>query len=374
MINRKRVLDEFMELVAVPSSSRKERAVADVLKQKLSAAGLHVWEDGVGPLIGGDAGNVMAKLKGNVPSAPSLLLSAHMDCVEPCSGIRPQLKDGIITSSGDTILGSDCKSGIVPILEAMRVLQEQNLPHGDIIIALTVAEEGGLHGAKNMEPAAVKADLGYALDGGGAPGAITVAAPGQNRLVIKIHGKTAHAGLAPEEGVNAIVVAGKALALIPQGRIDEETTCNVGVIKGGVATNIVPDLVEITSETRSRNPEKLKKLTNEIVSTFERVVAAEGAQCEIKVEEMYQSYTLPVDSCVVSVAVEAGKAAGLNVRTEGSGGGSDSNFFNRYGVPCAVLSTGMAKVHTKEEYIKEEDLYLTTEWTMEIIRAVGKLQ
>lgn len=374
MMNRKRVLDEFMELVAVPSSTRKERAIADVLKKKLTEAGLQVWEDEVGPMIGGDAGNVMAKLAGNVPGAPRLLLSAHMDCVEPCSGIRPQYKDGIVTSAGDTILGSDCKSGIVPILEALRVVGEKSLPHGDIIVALTVAEEGGLHGAKNMDPKALAADFGYALDGGGAPGAVTVAAPGQNRIAITIHGKTAHAGLAPEEGLNAIVVAGKALAAVPQGRIDFETTCNVGLIKGGVATNIVPDLVEITSEARSRNPEKLKKLTNEIVSTIEDVVKKEGGRCEIATTEMYQSYVLAEESQVVSIAVAAAKSVGLDARTEGSGGGSDSNFFNRFGVPCAVLSTGMCKVHTKEEFIKEEDLYLTTEWTLAIIQAVAKIK
>lgn len=144
MIVKERVLQEFMELVAIPSSTRAERQIADALTKKLLAIGLQVEEDNVGEKIGGTAGNLIARLPGNVPGAPCIMLSAHMDCVEPCNGIRPQYKDGIITSAGDTILGSDCKSGIVPILEALRRLQEEKLQHGEILVVFTVAEEGGL--------------------------------------------------------------------------------------------------------------------------------------------------------------------------------------------------------------------------------------
>lgn len=373
MIHRERILQEFMELVTITSSSRQEREIADVLKRKLTEAGLLVEEDGVGEKIGGNAGNLIARLPGNVAGAPCLMLSAHMDSVEPCAGIRPQLKDGVITSAGDTILGSDCKSGIVPILESLRQIREQNLPHGEILVVLTVSEEGGLHGARNIDPAKIAADFGYALDGGGAPGIVTSMAPGQNRIEIVVHGKTAHAGLAPEEGLNAIVLAGRALAEIPQGRIDFETTCNVGLIKGGVATNIVPDRVEITAESRSRNLNKLAQLTDEITGTLTRVVERGGGKAEIVVKKTYDPFVLADDSPVVKIAVAAAEALGLASRVEGTGGGSDANFFNIYGVPCAILGTGMSKVHTKEEYIREEDLYRTTEWTLEIIRATIKL-
>lgn len=373
MINRERVFQEFMALVSITSSSRGERNIADVLKQKLTLAGMQVEEDLVGEKIGGNAGNLIARLPGNVAGAPCVMLSAHMDSVEPCAGIKPQLKDGVITSSGDTILGSDCKSGIVPILEALRQLQEKKLPHGEIIVVFTVAEEGGLHGAKNIDPLKISADFGYALDGGGAPGVVTNMAPGQNRIEVVIHGKTAHAGLAPEEGLNAIVLAGRALAEIPQGRIDFETTCNVGLIKGGTATNIVPDRVEITAESRSRNMEKLAKLTEEITGAFSRVVAAGGGKSEFSITKMYDPFVLPEDSVVITTALKAAETIGLSTRLEGTGGGSDANFFNIYNVPCAILGTGMSKVHTLEEFIKEEDLYRTTEWTLAIIRDVAKL-
>ncbi len=368
MINRERTLKEFMELVAITSPSRGEREIADVLKRKLAEAGMQVEEDAVGEKIGGNAGNLIARLPGNVPGAPCIMLSAHMDSVEPCAGIRPQLKDGVITSAGDTILGSDCKSGIVPILEAVRRLQEENLAHGEILVVLTVSEEGGIHGARNIDPKKIRADFGYALDGGSAPGVVTKMAPGQNRIEIVVHGKTAHAGLAPEEGINAIVLAGRALSAVPQGRMDFETTCNMGLIKGGTATNIVADRVEITAEARSRNMDKLGKVTGEITDVFSRIVAEGGGKTEISVKKMYEPFVLAEDSCVINRAISAAKELGLETRIEATGGGSDANFFNLYGIPSAVLGTGMSKVHTKEEFILEEDLYLAAEWTLALIR------
>ncbi len=370
MINRERVLKEFMELVAITSPSRGEREIADVLKMKLAEAGLRVEEDNTGAKISGNAGNLIARLPGNIPGAPCILLSAHMDSVEPCAGILPQLKDGVITSAGDTILGSDCKSGIVPILEAMRIIQERALPHGEIVVALTVAEEGGLNGAKNIDPQKIRADFGYALDGGENPGVVTSMAPGQNHIKVVVKGKTAHAGLAPEDGINAIILAGKALASVPQGRIDFETTCNVGLIKGGTATNIVPDWVEIIAEARSRNMGKLEKLTSEITGVFTGIITKEGGQAETTVTKMYEPFVLAEDSPVIQTAVRAAKSVGLKTQISATGGGSDANFFNRYGIPVAILGTGMSKVHTKEEFILEEHLYLTAEWTIAVIQAV----
>jgi tripeptide aminopeptidase len=373
MMNKKRVVNEFMELVAISAATRSEHDLADVLKRKLIEIGLTVEEDATGEKIGGNAGNLIARLPGNINGTPSIMLNAHMDSVEPGSGIRPQLKDGVITSAGDTILGSDCKSGIVPILEALRQLREENLPHGEIVVLFTVAEEGGLHGAKNVDPEKIRTDFAYSMDGGGAPGGIVTMAPGQNQIEIAIYGKTAHAGLAPEEGINAIVLAGKALAEVPQGRIDFETTCNIGLIRGGGASNIVPDRVEILAEARSRNMDKLAKLTAEITGVFERIAAAGGGRSDIAVKKVYDPFVLTEKSPVIATAIEAVKSVGLELRLEGTGGGSDANFFNKYGIPCAVLSTGMAKVHTTEEFILEDHLYQTTALTLALIQHTAKL-
>ena len=373
MVNKERVLNEFFELVRITCKTKAEREVADVLKNKIASYGweIAISEDSVGQKIGGNCGNVFFFVKGNVPGAPALLLSAHLDCVEPSAGVEPVLKDGVITSAGKTILGGDDKAGVVAIMEALRVIHEQNIPHGDIQVVFTVAEEGGVNGSKNMDPSLLKADFGFALDSSGIPGKIITEAPGQNKIEVIVHGKTAHAGLAPEEGINAIMVAGKALAELKQGRIDAETTANVGMIKGGVATNIVPDTAEIICEARSRDMMKLEAQTKSMVETFERVAAANNAKAEVSVKKAYGPFVLANDSLPVKTAAKAAEAIGLKASTEATGGGSDANFFNTYGVPTAVLAVGMSKVHTTDEYIKEEHLYQTAEWMVSIIKTAS---
>jgi len=374
VVNKARVLAEFLELVQIKSSSRQEREIADALTKKLLDIGLEVVEDTAGQKIGGNAGNLIGYLKGTVANAPVMLLSAHMDSVEPCAGIQPQLKDGIITSAGDTILGSDDKSGVVGILEALRVIKEANIPHGDIQVVFTVSEEIGLSGSRNIDRHLLKADFGYVLDASGSPGNIIIKAPGQNCIEIGVHGKKAHAGLAPEEGINAIILAGKALAELKQGRIDEETTANVGIINGGQATNIVPDFVSVICEARSRDNAKLEAQTKLMCETFERVVTGNGGKVTINVTRAYDPYTLADDDPVVVLACEAANSVGLEPVLGSTGGGSDANFFNKYGVPVAVLGTGMSKVHTTEEFIKEEDLYKLAEWITAIIKTAGQTE
>lgn len=371
MVNKERVLKEFFELVQVPCSTKNERQIADILKGKLADLGLEVSEDKVGEKIGGNAGNVFGYLKGNV-QAPRLMFSAHMDCVEPCTGVKPQLKDGIITSDGTTILGADDKAGVVGILEAVRQIKEQNLQHGDIQVIFTVAEEGGINGSKNMDPQDLKADFGYVLDSSGVPGEIITMAPGQYKITTLVKGKTAHAGLAPENGINAITLACKAFADVSQGRIDEETTANVGLISGGSATNVVPDEVKVVSEARSRNADKLEAQVKKMVKHIESAIKANGGQAEITVAKAYDPYVLDENSDVVKIAKQAVEAIGLKVVTKGTGGGADANFYNAYGLPSAVLAIGMTKVHTKEEYIKEAHLYDTANVVLSIIKTVIK--
>lgn len=374
MINKDRILAEFCELVRLKCSTRAEREVGDAVKAKLAAAGLSVTEDDVAAKIGGNCGNIIGYLPGNIPGAPTVMLSAHIDCVEPCTGIEPLVEDGIITSRGATVLGADDKAGVVATLEALRVVREQGSPHGGIQVVFTVSEEGGLNGSKNMDKSLLKADFGYVLDSGGAPGRIINAAPGQNSIKVTVRGKTAHAGVAPEEGLNAIVVAGKAIAQIKQGRLDFETTANIGTIKGGTATNIVPDLVEIACEARSRNPEKLANQTRHMVETFEQVAAANGAQAKVTVNKAYDPYVLAADSPVVALVRQAAESIGLPVSLEATGGGSDANFFNTYGVPSAVLAVGMSKVHTTEEYIKVADLNGSAELVLAIIATAAGMK
>jgi len=373
MINRERVLAEFMELIKITCISKQEREVGDLMIARLQELGGTVVEDVKSrEALGGNCGNLVATFKGNVEKAPTIMLTAHLDCVVPCANIKPQIKDGIITSDGTTILGGDCKAGIVPILETLRVLKEDKLPHGDIQVVFSVCEELGLAGSKNMDQSLLHADFGFTLDSSGRPGKIIDMAPGQNKINVKVYGKTAHAGLAPEKGINAIKLAAQILTYVPQGRIDEETTCNIGLISGGRATNIVPDMVEINGECRSRNQGKMEQLTQEIVDAYKAGAEEAGAKIDIEVLSSYNPYVLSHNSTAMIVAKKAAENIGLVPDITGTGGGSDANHFNEYGISCTVLGVGMTNCHTCEECIIEEDLYKTAEWVLEMVKVTAE--
>lgn len=357
-VNKERMLAEFKEVVAVPCHSLQERPVFELLRGKLEVLGFTVEEDDAGEKLGGNCGNLWAFLPGNKAGATSVLFSAHMDGCEPCGGTTVVQKDGYLYSDGTTILGGDDKSGVVGILEGVRMLVEENAEHGDIQILFTIAEEGGVNGSRCMDRSKLKAEVAYALDGEGAPGEVVIGAPGQYKWKISVHGKTAHGGVEPEKGINAIMIAAKALAEVERyGRIDEETTCNVGIIGGGVATNVVPDLVVIEGDVRSRNNEKLEAVREELVSTICNAVEKFGGKVTAEVEHKYSGFFIDTNSTVVKLAERACELYDLPLDITQTGGGSDANFFNTYGVPCVILGTGMKNVHTVDEFLKEEDLY-----------------
>ncbi len=373
VLNKDRIFEEFKELVAIPCHSTKERQIFEVVKAKLEALGFNVEEDDAASKLDSECGNMWAFLPGNKAGATKVLLSGHLDGVEPCGGTTVVRKDGILYSDGTTILGSDDKSGVVAILEGVRMILEENAEHGDIQVLLTIAEEGGVNGSRCMDKSKLNADVGYALDSEGAPGEIIVGAPGQYKYSIKVIGKTAHGGMEPEKGINSVMVAAKALAEVKRyGRIDEETTANIGIINGGIATNIVPALVEIQGDARSRNSEKLIAIRDEIVNTICTAVEKQGAKAEADVVLKYNSFLVDENSKVVELAKDACAQFGFEPNVGLTGGGSDANFINAYGVPCVILGTGMSNVHTVDEYIKEEDLYNSALMVYGILKAAAK--
>lgn len=373
VLNKDRIFEEFKELVAIPCHSTKERQIFEVVKAKLEALGFNVEEDDAASKLDSECGNMWAFLPGNKAGATKVLLSGHLDGVEPCGGTTVVRKDGILYSDGTTILGSDDKSGVVAILEGVRMILEENAEHGDIQVLLTIAEEGGVNGSRCMDKSKLNADVGYALDSEGAPGEIIVGAPGQYKYSIKVIGKTAHGGMEPEKGINSVMVAAKALAEVKRyGRIDEETTANIGIINGGIATNIVPALVEIQGDARSRNSEKLIAIRDEIVNTICTAVEKQGAKAEADVVLKYNSFLVDENSKVVELAKDACTQFGFEPNVGLTGGGSDANFINAYGVPCVILGTGMSNVHTVDEYIKEEDLYNSALMVYGILKAAAK--
>jgi tripeptide aminopeptidase len=286
LVNRDRIVRDFMALVRIDSESGKEGAVRDFLCSRLQGMGMEVYEDEAGKALEGESGNLFAWKDGKVPG-PSIFLSAHMDTVVPGKGVEPLLDDGVIRSAGDTILGGDDKAGIAAILEALQVIKERNLSHPPLEVIFTVSEEQGLMGSKHLDFSRVRSKLGYVLDSGGDAGNIIIKAPTQNEFVLTVIGKAAHAGINPEEGLNAISLAAYAINHLDIGRIDEETTCNLGTIHGGRARNIVADRVEVKGEARSLSPAKLDALTNEIVTTFRQKVEEKGGRCEVEVVHLY---------------------------------------------------------------------------------------
>ena len=373
MIDEKRVLAEFLELVQIRCSTGDERQVADLLTRRLTALGGTVREDKAGEKLGGNAGNLVADFPGTI-EAPTIMLTAHMDCVEPCEGVKPVVEDGIIRSDGNTILGGDDKAGVTAILETLRQLQEKSIPHGPLQVVFTVAEENGVHGSQNLDQSLLQADFGFTLDTHNHPGGITFMAPGKNQIKIHIEGKASHAGVNPEDGLNAICAAGRLIADAPQGRIDEETTCNLGRIVGGSATNVVAETCDIFYESRSRDKAKLDKLTKEICDHFTRGAKETGCRITAEINPDYGPYLLDKTSPAIVTATRAAESLGLTVTLEESGGGSDANHFNTYGIPTAVLSVGMEKAHTKEEYIEVQDLYNAARWALAIVKEAAKIR
>jgi len=370
MVNEKRLIESFMELVKIDSVSGEEKEIADFLVKKLKDLGLEVIIDQAGEKAKSNSGNIIARFKGNIKEATPIMFSAHMDTVVPGKNINPLLKGEKIVSSGKTILGADDKAAIAALLEVLHIIKKNNISCGDIEIVFSICEEIGLKGAKNLDISELKSQIGFVLDAGGRVGKIITTAPSQNSLEITIYGKAAHAGSNPEEGINAIQVAGFALSRMKLGRIDEETTANIGIISGGKATNIVPDKVTLKGEVRSRNEEKLEKYTEQLKKITEDTAQEFSAKAEVKINKEYYCYNLSTDDRVVKIAMKAAKDMGLQPELCPSGGGSDTNVFNKKGFPSIDLAIGMEKVHTVDEYILVKNLKNTVEYVLSIINTV----
>jgi len=348
MINESRLVQTFLDLVVIDSPSGQERAVADELVRRFTALGGAVTRDA--------HHNLIARWPAARSQGDWLMLSAHMDTVGTDVGIKPQIRDGVIYSDGTTILGGDDKSGVAVILEVIESLREDDATHPPLEAVITVSEELGLVGAKLLDKSQLRSRQGYILDAGGPLSDLVVSAPSQDKLHVTVHGRKAHAGAAPEKGINAIRVASEAIAAMPLGRIDEETTANIGVIHGGTATNIVPDEVEVRGEARSRNNEKLAQQTAAMIAAFEDAAERHAAHVQVKLERSYNAYALTAETPVVAQAMAALREWGVTPALKASGGGTDGNIYAEHGTYCAIISSGMEDVHTSNEHIAIADM------------------
>ena len=380
MINIKRLTDTFKNLVKIDSVSKEEGVIAGKIMKMIGHMGATTVIDDAGKKTGSNTGNLVARFPGN-KDAPPILLSAHMDTVEPGRGVLPVLKNGIFRSDGTTILGADDKSAIAIILEALNVIKEKNIRCGPVEVIFTICEEIGLLGSKNFNYDLVTAKCGYVLDSTETEGIVT-RAPATNRLEFTIKGKDSHAGAFPEKGINAIWLAGKAIAGIELGRIDEETTCNLGMINGGIATNIVPDLVSVKGEVRSHSRKKLDYITNKMALSFQSVVdnyknflvKESLPRLESRIDLDFPELNIPHAHPVVTLALQASENIGMKMVPKKTGGGSDANIFFENGIITGVLGTGMRHVHTLRESIRIEDMVSSTALLVEILKLHSKVQ
>lgn len=366
------IVEYFVTLAKIDSESKDERAMADKLKQDLLTLGAEVFEDDIHLQTGGNTGNIYAFFKGNTNQKP-ILFCSHIDTVKPGLGIKAHVEGDRIVSDGSTVLGADDKSGVAEIICGIEAILNSGHAHAPIEVLFTVCEEIGLLGAKYFDKSKLKSALGYALDTQDI-GDIVIGAPSQNSISISVFGKEAHAGVEPEKGINAIRVASEAIAAMPLGRIDFETTSNMGVISGGVATNIIPNKIEIKGEARSHNPLKLDQVCKDITQALEHSVNKHQnpygkASYTIEIHREYDAFYIAEDDAPVALAKKAMHKLQIDPNIHKGGGGSDANILNAGGVPVAILGTGMHAYHTVNEYIETKDLILGAKLVEELIRS-----
>jgi tripeptide aminopeptidase len=350
-----RVLATFLELVAIDSPSGSEAAVGRRLGELFAATGMTVRFDDAHERTDSECGNLIADLPATA-SGRTVVFSSHMDTVEPGRGIVPVVENGTVTSRGETILGADAKAGLAAIIECVRVLGEADVPHPAVRVLVTVGEEMGLQGAKALSEADCAGDMCLVLDADGAPGGIVTAAPTHFTFKASFAGRSAHAGVEPEKGASAVEAACRAVAAMRLGRLDDDTTANIGAIKGGGATNVVAASCELTGECRSLDADAAETVRTEMDAALRAAADQAGATVRVSWTKEYWGFRFPADDPLVAIVEEACVAAGVTPFRFRTGGGSDANVLASKGLPSLVLSSGMRDVHSTKESLRVADL------------------
>ena len=346
MPDRQRLTQTLIDLIKIDSPTGEEDAIDAHLSGRLTGMGASVAHDAYGNLIATFAGTGGGN--GHTPR----MLSAHMDTVEPGRGIKPVLDaDGeILRSDGTTILGGDCKAGLAIVMEGLTSAIENGGPNLPVQVVFSRAEEGGLNGARNLDFSLVKAKTGIVFDGEGPVSRVCVGAPAQNIVQANIIGVAAHAGLEPENGVSALLIAAQILTRLPLGRIDHETTSNIGFLQGGLKRNIVPETAYLDGELRSRNQAKLENYTTEFRRAFDQIAAwYPGATIDLNIWNQYRAYDVHQEHPALTDIAGAVASVGLTPTMETTGGGSDANVFFEHGIAALPVGIGVRDFHTTRE-------------------------
>lgn len=349
------VLELFTELASLPSPPGDERAVADVVARYLRDLGLTVEEDDAGAKVGSTIGNLYCRLEGSRGGTP-VFLCAHLDTVPPTGPIEPVVEDGFVRNAAGTILGADNKSAVAVMLEATRRVLVENRPHAGVELLFTPKEEVGLLGAAAFDHSRLAARLGYVYDQAAPIGDVILGAPYSHSMEVRFHGRASHSGMYPEDGRSSIAAAAKAIADLRLGRIDEETTANVGTIHGGTAGNIIPEWCTFLAEARSHDERKLGEVVQEMLDAISFAAGIEDCEVETEVHKSYRGYRFKQDDDVVRIAHSALERSGFTPSYGLSGGAADANVFNEHGLQCLNLANGMEDIHTPDERIAVDDL------------------
>jgi tripeptide aminopeptidase len=361
------VVEFFTELAAISSPPGEERPVADRVSVYLRELGLGVEEDDAGPAIDATAGNLLARLEPTADEGVPIFLCAHLDTVVPEGPIEPVLDDGVVRNAAGTILGADNKAAVAAMLEAAARVGEEGRRHAGVELLFTPKEEVGLLGAKAFDHRRLQARLGFVYDQASPIGDVVLGAPTQRSLLVRFHGRAAHSGMYPEEGRSAIAAAARAIADLRLGRIDAETTANVGVIRGGTARNIVPEWCAFELEIRAHDERRGADLVQEALDTITFAAAAGECEVDTQLEESYRGYRFRRDDRPVRLAARALERCGVEPRYVLTGGGADANVFNAAGLECVNLANGMVDIHTPDEHIAVEDLERMVDVTLALV-------
>jgi tripeptide aminopeptidase len=366
-----RVLDLFCELAAIPSPSGHESAVAERCAAEVHDLGLEATFDDTGAAIDSDCGNLYARLDPTAPGIP-IMFCAHFDTVVPVGPIEPRVEDGVVRNAAGTILGADNKAAIAAMIEGVRRVLDDGMAHAGIELVLTTREETGCQGVAAFDAAQLRAEAGFVYDHQAPIGDVVIAAPYQRSINVVFRGRSAHAGINPEDGRSAVQAAARAVADLRLGRLDDETTANVGVIGGGTARNVVPDTCQVIAEARSRDQAKLGALVQEMVDAFAFAASVSDCDVETELSELYQGYRLGEDDPALRLAVAGLERAGFTPRRVEVGGGADANVFNARGLPCVVLANGMAAIHSPDEHIAVRDLESMVDVTVALVESARR--
>ncbi len=371
-LETRRLNETFATLCAVPSPSRSEGAVAAYVRGELEQIGVEVVEDNAAVLIGGQSGNLLARIGDR--GGQSVLFCAHLDTVPHEGAVVPVIVDGGWESQGETILGADNKAAVAVLLELARRATIEGTPV-DLELCFTVAEEPGLLGADSFDVSVLRSDVGYVYDHATPIGEIIAASPTHIRWRADIRGRAAHAGVSPEDGRSAITAAARAIAALPDGRIDETSTSNVARIRGGVAgTNVVPEHAQVDGEVRSLEEGRAELMAEAVAEAFQDATNEPGCQCDLDltIERSFVGYKLADDEPGVIAAKAALEACGYEPTMVASGGGSDANAFRAKGFRCVNLANGTQSPHQPSERVAVAELEAMLNVTFALLDAFGQ--